>query len=125
MTPRTAKRISRCVIGVGLVMIMISVVVGRTTASHADPRAIVVVPEELTSRVLAEATALRADPDAATDADLADAPDVMLDEQNRVAEGKKLTTTANSPGAFLVLLVSLLWMGTGSVIVSRQSRNAA
>jgi signal transduction histidine kinase len=49
----------------------------------------------------------------------------MLHEQDRVAEGKELTTTANSPGAFVIFLVSLLWMGTGSVIVSRQPRNVA
>jgi signal transduction histidine kinase len=35
------------------------------------------------------------------------------------------STTANSPGAGVVLVVSLLWMGTGSVIVSRQPRNVA
>jgi signal transduction histidine kinase len=34
-------------------------------------------------------------------------------------------TTAHSPGAFVIFLVSLLWMGTGSVIVSRQPRNVA
>jgi signal transduction histidine kinase len=125
MTPSTAKRISWFVIGVGLVMIAISIVVSRTTASRADPYQIVVVPPELTPRVLAAADALRADPDAATDPDLADAPDAMLHEQDRVAEGKELTTTANSPGAFVIFLVSLLWMGTGSVIVSRQPRNVA
>ena len=125
MTPRTAKWISWFVIGVGVVMIAISIVVSRTTASRADPYQIVVVPPELTSRVLAAADALRADPDADTDPALADAPDAMLHEQDRVAEGKELTTTANSPGAFVIFLVSLLWMGTGSVIVSRQPRNVA
>jgi signal transduction histidine kinase len=125
VTPRTAKWISWFVIGVGVVMIAISIVVSRTTASRADPYQIVVVPPELTPRVLAAADALRANPDAATDPALADAPDAMLHEQDRVAEGKELTTTANSPGAFVIFLVSLLWMGTGSVIVSRQPRNVA
>jgi signal transduction histidine kinase len=125
MTPRTARLISRIVIGIGLVMIAISVVVSRTTASRADPSEIVVVPQELTSRVLAAADALRQDENAATDPDLADAPEVMEHELDRVAEHQRLTTTANSPGAFVILLVSLLWMGTGSVIVSRQPRNVA
>ena len=125
MKPETAKRISWVVIGLGLVMIAISVVVSRTTASRADPSQIVVVPEELTPRVLAAANALRADPDASTDPDLADAPDVMVHEQDRVAAGNQLTTTAESPGGLVILLVALLWMGTGSVIVSRQPRNVA
>jgi signal transduction histidine kinase len=125
MTPRTAKRISWCVIGLGLVMIAISIVVSQTTSSRADPHQIVVVPQELTPRVLAAADALRRDPDADTDTDLADAPEVMVHEQDRVSQGQELTTTANSPGALVVLFVSLLWMGTGSVILSRQPRNLA
>ena len=125
MTPTTAKRISWFLIGVGLVMIAISIIVSRTTASRADPYEIVVVPPELTPRVLAAADALRKDPDAPTDTDLADAPDVMVHEQDRVADHQKLTTSANGPGALVVLLVSLLWMGTGSVILSRQPRNVA
>jgi signal transduction histidine kinase len=125
MTPRVAKVLSWIVIGLGLVMIVIAVLVSRTTAPRADPHEIVVVPQELTARVLAAADAFRTDPDAETDPDLADAPEVMVHEQDRVAEGRQLTTTANSPGALVVLLVSLLWMGTGSVIVSRQPRNVA
>ena len=125
MTPRAAKVISWFVIGVGLVMIAISVVVNRTTSSRADPHQIVIVPQELTPRVLAAADTLRRDPDAMTDPDLADAPEVMVHEQDRAANGRELTTTANSPGALVVLFVSLLWMGTGSVIVSRQPRNVA
>jgi signal transduction histidine kinase len=125
MTARTAKAISWAVIGLGLVMILIAVIVSRTTAPRADPYEIVVVPNELTERVLDAAATLARDPDAATDPALADAPDVMLHEQRRVAGGAKLTTTANSPGALIILLVSLLWMGTGSVIVSRQPRNVA
>ena len=125
MTPRTATVISRVVIGLGLVMIAIAVFVSRTTTSRADTREIVVVPAELRSRLAEEATALRNDPNAATDPSLADAPEVLLNEQDRVAQGKELTTTSNSPGAAVVLVVSLLWMGTGSVIVSRQPRNVA
>jgi len=125
MKPDTAKRISWVVIGLGLVMIAISVVVSQTTASRADPHAIVVVPRDLTERVSAAADVLRQDPDAATDPDLADAPEVMLNEQNRIAKGNDLTTSANSPGALIVLFVTVLWMGTGSVIVSRQPRNIA
>src|SRR5438093_1541255 len=125
MTPRTATVISRVVIGLGLVMIAVAVFVSRTTVSRADPREIVVVPAELRSRLAEEATALRNDPNAATDPSLADAPEVLLNDQDRVAHGDELTTTANSPGAAMVLVVSLLWMGTGSVIVSRQPRNLA
>jgi signal transduction histidine kinase len=125
MTPRTATLISRTVIGLGLVMIGIAVFVSRNTTSRADPREIVVVPQALTTRVADAATALRNDPSAVTDPALADAPAVVRNEQDRVAAGKKLTTTANSPGAVVVLVVSLLWMGTGSVIVSRQPRNLA
>ena len=125
MTPRTATVISRVVIGLGLVMIAIAVFVSRTTVSRADTREIVVVPAELRSRLAEEATALRNDPNAATDPSLADAPEVLLNDQDRVAHGDELTTTANSPGAAVVLVVSLLWMGTGSVIVSRQPRNVA
>jgi signal transduction histidine kinase len=125
MTPRTAKLVSRAVIGLGLVMIAIAVSVSRTTASRADPHEIVVIPQALTGRVADAATALRNDPSALTDPALADAPAVMAHEEDRVAHGQKLITTANSPGAIVVLVVSLLWMGTGSVIVSRQPRNLA
>jgi signal transduction histidine kinase len=124
MNGRTARLISRAVIGLALVMIAIAVLVSRTT-TRADPHAIVVIPAGLTSRVLDAADLLRNDPGASTDPALADAPDVMKHEQDRVAEGHRLTTTANSPGAMLVLAISLLWMGTGSVIVSRQPRNLA
>ena len=125
MTPHAATLISRTVIGLGLVMIAVAVSVSRTTMSRADPHEIVVIPQALEPRVLAAAEALRRDPGAATDPALADAPEVMAHEQDRVAHGQQLTTTANSPGAGIVLLVSLLWMGTGSVIVSRQPRNLA
>jgi len=125
VTPRTAKLLSRVVIGVGLVMIAIAIVTSRMTASRADPHGIVVVPQDLTSRVVAAADALRKDPDASTDPALADAPDVMIHEQDRVAQGAELTTSANGPGAGVVLAVSLLWMVTGTVIVSRQPRNVA
>ena len=125
MTPRTATLVSRTLLGLGLVMIAVAVVVSRTTMSRADPHEIVVIPQALEPRVLAGAEALRRDPGAATDPALADAPEVMAHEQDRVAHGQQLTTTANSPGAAIVLLVSLLWMGTGSVIVSRQPRNLA
>ena len=125
MTPHAATLISRTVIGLGLVMIAVAAVVSRTTVSRANPHEIVVIPQALEPRVLAGAEALRRDPGAATDPALADAPEVMAHEQDRVAHGQQLTTTANSPGAVVVLLVSLLWMGTGSVIVSRQPRNLA
>ena len=125
MTPRAATLISRTLIGLGLVMIALAVFVSRTTFSRADPHEIVVIPQALEPRVLAAADALRRDPRAPTDPALADAPEVMVHEQDRVAHGERLTTTANSPGAGVVLVVSLLWMGTGSVIVSRQPRNLA
>ena len=125
MTARTATLISRIVIGLGLLMIAVAILVSRTTTWRADPHEIVVIPQGLTSRVVDAAATLRNDPEAATDPSLADAPEVMQHEQDRVAQGVKLTTTANSPGAGIVLVVSLLWMGTGSVIVSRQPRNLA
>ena len=40
MTPRAATLISRVVIGLGLVMIAVAVLVGRTTTSQADPHEI-------------------------------------------------------------------------------------
>ena len=125
MTPRAATLISRTLIGLGLVMIAVAVFVSRTTFSRADPYEIVVIPQALEPQVLAAADALRRDPGAPTDPALADAPEVMVHEQDRVAHGERVTTTANSPGAGAVLVVSLLWMGTGSVIVSRQPRNLA
>jgi signal transduction histidine kinase len=125
MTPRAATWTSRAVVVLGLVLIAIAVVVSRTTASRIDPHEIVVVPQDLSARVVAAADALRQDPKASTDPALADAPDVMIHEQDRVAQGAELTTSANGPGAGVVLAVSLLWMGTGTVIVSRQPRNIA
>ncbi len=125
MTPRAATLISRILIGLGLVMIAVAFFVSRMTISRADPSAIVIVPQTLEPQVLAAADALQRDPETATDPALADAPQVLEHEQDRVARGEQLTTTANSPGAGVVLVISLLWMGTGSVIVSRQPRNLA
>jgi hypothetical protein len=97
MTPRTATWISRGVIALALVMIAISVVVSHATAPRANPHEIVVVPQELTSRVLAAADALRGDPNAPTDPALADAPDVMLHEQDRVALGRSSRSSRTLP----------------------------
>ncbi len=125
MTPRAATLISRTLIGLSLVMIATAVMVSRTTLSRADTTQIVVVPSDLASRIADSAAVLQRDPTAATDPALADAPQVMRHELDRVAAHERLSTTANSPGAILILAVSLMWMGTGSVIVSRQPRNLA
>jgi hypothetical protein len=125
MTPRAATLISRTLIGLSLVMIATAVMVSRATLSRADTTQIVVVPSALASRIADSAAVLQRDPTAATDPALADAPQVMRYELDRVAAHERLSTTANSAGAILILAVSLMWMGTGSVIVSRQPRNLA
>ncbi len=85
MTPRAATLISRTLIGLSLVMIATAVMVSRTTLSRADTTQIVVVPSDLASRIADSAAVLQRDPTAPTDPALADAPQVMRHELDRVA----------------------------------------
>jgi signal transduction histidine kinase len=112
-------------IGLALVMLAVGAVVSVTTSPRADPYRIVVVPEDLAARITADAAALQRDPDATTDPALADAPTVMREKLEAIARGVKLDAGANGPGILIFAVVCLLWMGTGSVIVSRQPRNGA
>jgi signal transduction histidine kinase len=125
MTPRTASLVSRSLIGIALLMIVIWFGVSRSAFSRADTHEIVVAPSAVASQVAEAAAALRRDPGAQTDPALADAPQVMLDKQNEVAKGDPLAPATASFGAFFILVVSVTWMATGSLIVRRQPHNAA
>ncbi len=103
MSPATAKRLSRGIIGVALVMIAISLFVGIASSKHQQPGRIFIVG----------------------DATVGDGPLVHKALIERQTEGETFTVGAVNPQIVIALVVGLLWMITGSLIVSRQPRNAA
>ena len=103
MSPATAKRLSRGIIGVALVMIAISLIVGTASFKHQVPGRIFIVG----------------------DATVGDGPLVHKTLIERQTEGETFEVEAVNPLVVVALIVGLLWMITGSLIVSRQPRNSA
>lgn len=103
MSPATAKRLSRGIIGVALAMIAISLIVGTASFRHQQPGRIFIVG----------------------DAAVGDGPLVHKALIERQTEGETFAVEAVNPLVVIALVVGLLWMVTGSLIVSRQPRNAA
>ncbi len=131
MTPRTARAISRTIIGLAVIGIVATGVAALTMFDEAEPGQIVVIPSEREPAIAAAAADL--DPeddctptgDAGVDPALGDAPSVYCDLQDRKAKGAPLSPDAASPVAVVVLSISLLWLSTGGLIVARQPRNVA
>jgi signal transduction histidine kinase len=103
VSPATAKHLSRAIIGVALAMIAISLVVGVTSSEHQQPGRIFIVG----------------------DATVGDGPLVHEALIERQTEGETFAIGAVNPQVVIALVVCLLWMITGSLIVSRQPRNTA
>lgn len=103
MSPSTAKRVSRGIIGLALAMIAIALIVGTASFTHQQPGRIFIVG----------------------DATVGDGPLVHAELIERQTQGETFAVAAVNPQVVIALVVGLLWMVTGSLIVSRQPRNAA
>ena len=103
MSPSTAKRLSRTIIGVALAMSAISLIVGTAAFKHQEPGRIVIVGDAL----VGDGRAVQRD---------------LIERQN---DGETFEVGTDDTLAVIALVVGLLWMVTGSLIVSRQPRNTA
>jgi signal transduction histidine kinase len=103
MKQRTARIVSRALVGLTLIVCGAAFVVGATTFSRQQPGQIVVIGEPT----------------------IADAPEVLRDLRERSAAGDTFAAALGNPGNLIALTVSLLWLGTGVAIAGRQPRNTA
>jgi signal transduction histidine kinase len=103
VSPTTAKRLSRGIIGLALAMLAISLIVGITSFKHQEPGRIFIVG----------------------DAAVGDGARVHRALIERQMEGETFEVEAVDPLLLIAVVVGLLWMVTGSLIVSRQARNSA
>jgi signal transduction histidine kinase len=103
VSPAIAKTVSRGIIGVAFAMIAISLVVGVTSFKHQGSGQIFIVG----------------------DATVGDGPQVHQTLIERQADGDTFAVGGVNLQVVIALVVGLLWMITGSLIVSRQPRNTA
>ena len=103
MSPGTAKRLSRGIVGVALVMIVVTLVVRTASFKHQEPGRIFIVG----------------------DATVGDGTQVHQELIAGQRDGQTFEVAAVNPIGVIFVVVSLLWMITGSLIVSRQPRNSA
>jgi signal transduction histidine kinase len=127
VTPRTAKIVSRSILAIAVALMATSLIVALATFDRQEPGTIVVVPAERADGIRAAAGAL--DPDRNCEGNvrtsplLGDAPRVYCElEVRRRAGDAFLAAWADGVVGFLV---GFLWLGTGTLIVSRQPRNTA
>jgi signal transduction histidine kinase len=131
MSPRTAKTISRTILGLAVIGIVATGIAALTVFDDAEHGRVVVIPADRQPAIAAAAAGLDPEDDCAPTDDvpfdpaLGDAPSVYCDLQARSAEGAPLVPRGASPVSIVVLSVSILWLYTGGLIVSRQPRNAA
>jgi signal transduction histidine kinase len=127
VTPRTAKLVSRTLVGLALVMMGAALVVGLTTFHRQRPGEIVVAPLERTDEIRRAAAALDPDRDCegdrAADPALGDAPRVYCELTAHAATGDAFE--AEWGEGITGFLIGIVWLGTGALIVSRQPRNSA
>lgn len=137
MSPRTAKIVSRSILGVAALMIVATGVVTLMTFDDAAPGQLLVIPADrapaveheaaffVTGRSGLDGDCVRQRGAPEPDPALGDAPAVYCDLQARRAQGDDLTPDAINLGSMVGLAVLLLWLATGSLIVTRQPGNAA
>jgi signal transduction histidine kinase/drug/metabolite transporter superfamily protein YnfA len=127
MSPRTARLVSRALVGFGIVMVAGTLVIAATTLHRQRAAVIVFVPADRAEEISRAAAALDPDRDCRgetnTDPALGDAPFVYCELQAHRAEGK--TTEAGWGELVTGLVVGTVWLGTGALIISRQPRNTA
>ena len=127
MSKRVARIIAGSIVAIAVALLVTSAIVVLTTFPRQRAGQIVVVPTDRTSTIRAAAGAL--DPDRAcegrvrTSPVLGDAPKVYCELQ----EDRRAGTDFNAGwgGGVIVLVLGFLWLGTGTLIVSRQPKNTA
>jgi signal transduction histidine kinase len=102
MRARTARLTSRGLLIAGILLVGASLPLGLAAIDRAEPGRIVVVGDPSAPRMT----------------------EVRAELEERVAAGDDLVPSPNA-GVAAVAVFALLWMGIGSVIVSRQPRNGA
>jgi signal transduction histidine kinase len=102
VSPRAARIVSRVLLAVAIVVTVATVPLAFT-ASGVEPNRIVAVGDESTPSMSS----------------------VREELEGRVAAGDDLVVDSNLINALASLLFSLLWVGTGTLIVSRQPTNRA
>jgi signal transduction histidine kinase len=122
---RARGLVSLGLVGLGMAIVVATAVVALTTFPHQRPGDIVVVPADRTAAVQRDAVRVAEDPEAATAPSLADAPDVLNELETERAEGARFLAETGDPTQWAALAISLLWLSTGALIVSRQPRNTA
>jgi signal transduction histidine kinase len=102
VTPRVARLVSRSILVGAVAFLAVAVPLSLAAIDRAEPRRIVVVGDPTSPRMAEVRAELRA----------------------QIAAGDDLLPSLNRAG-FVLAFVVLLWLVTGSVIVSRQPRNTA
>ena len=102
MSRRTAKVLSRALIAVALFLAVGALAASSATAGHTVSAPIVV-----------------------GDTTIGDGPTVLADIQSQIANGELPSQSTASVGDLIAFAFALLWLVTGSLIVSRQARNFA
>jgi signal transduction histidine kinase len=124
LTARTARFVSRTILGLALGMTALTAVVAVSTWGRVQAGQIVVVPPDRLDEIVAGLPAMNANCEGpAPSRSLADASAVLCLMEAMKADG----ATFGPNVAFLAAgtTLGLIWLLTGSVIVSRQPRNAA
>jgi signal transduction histidine kinase len=119
------RLVSLGLVGLGIAIVASTAAIALTTFPDQRPGEIVVVPADRTEKVEREALRVAEDPEARTDPPLAEAPDVLNQLNQERAEGESFLAETGDPTQWAALAISLLWLSTGALIVSRQPRNTA
>ncbi len=102
MTARTATWVSRSLVAIGVCALIATWVISARTAAHPVTAPVVV-----------------------GDPTIADGPAVLRHIQHAIADGAITNPTALSLGTAATAAILLMWIVTGSLIVSRQPKNLA
>ena len=127
MNRRTARIVAGSIVAVAVALLVTSVIVGLTTLPRQKAGQIVVVPTDRTSTIRTAAGAL--DPDRVcegpvlTSPILGDAPKVYCELEVDRRAGADFNTDWG--GGIIVFVLGFLWLGTGTLIASRQPKNTA
>jgi signal transduction histidine kinase len=124
---RATRVVAGSILALAVAMTVVSVIVALTTFPRQQPREIVVVPAERTDEIRAAAGGL--DPtrdcegDVRTSPILGDAPKVYCELEVHGRSGTSFDS--GWVNGVVGVVVGFLWLGTGMLTVSRQSRNTA
>jgi hypothetical protein len=127
MSSRTSRFVAGSILTLAVMMAAASVLVAATTFSRQQPNQIVIVPAERTDEIRAAGGALDPTRDCQgnvnTSPILGDAPRVYCELEVQRRSGTSFDVGWGN--AVIGIVVGFLWLGTGTLIVSRQARNTA